>query len=537
MKPAYIKFKIDNEDIVKLNKLDLNTKKESEIRATQYSIANPNFSNDLPKNYYIDYPILEDRKNKILENYKDVSQIWFELEKPKDKHIIEDIIKKHFKKYYPECKFDLEIQWALTKFTKRCYIKEHKDGRDSNRLAGMLIYLNKNYNKENGGILNIIEPMTGIKTEILPEFGEAIILDYIDNEISHEVTKVTAGERLAICAFIHKNTSMGKSEKILVTGASGFIGSQLVKTLQEKGYHNIRTTSFSRDLPNSIPIKETIEHFKGDLRDAEFCEKVTKDASVVFHLAANTSNALDTKYNPLLHVTPNIEMNVNLMEQSWRNGVKRFIFISSNTVYPDMKKGWCTEDINVHATPLVPIYKAVGGMKRYGEMLCDFFSNQIHNPMQCVIIRPSNAFGPNDKFDYEKCHVTPANIRKVADGLNPIPVWGDGNEVRDLLHVEDMAEGILWVAEMAKGYGIYNVCYGEGFSIKEVLGWLKEIEQNENPIEYVNNKAPMIPIRLLSSKKVNDMGWKPKRDLKQALKETLEWYKQNKNLYNPNSKP
>jgi GDP-L-fucose synthase len=157
--------------------------------------------------------------------------------------------------------------------------------------------------------------------------------------------------------------------------------------------------------------------------------------------------------------------------------------------------------------------------------------------MQCLIVRPSNAFGPNDKFDYEKCHVTPANIRKVADGLNPIPVWGDGSEIRDLLHVEDMADGFIWVAENNDIYNIFNVAYGEGFSVNEVLGWIKEIEGNDNPISYVNNKAPMIPVRLLSSNKINAAGWKPKRDLKQALKETLEWYKENKHQYNPNSRP
>ncbi len=240
---------------------------------------------------------------------------------------------------------------------------------------------------------------------------------------------------------------MKKTDKILVTGASGFIGSHLLRLLYEKGYRNLRSTSFSRDLRQDFDGWQNVEHLKGDLQNAEFCKNVSKFVDVVFHCAANTSNALDTKFNPLLHVTPNVEMNVNLMEQSWKNKVKKFLFISSNTSYPDMGNEFCTEDMNVHATPMLPVYKSVGGMKRYGEMLCDFFSNQIHEPMQCLIVRPSNAFGPNDKFDFEKCHVTPANIRKVADGLNPIPVWGDGTEVRDLLHVEDMADGFIFVAE------------------------------------------------------------------------------------------
>lgn len=330
---------------------------------------------------------------------------------------------------------------------------------------------------------------------------------------------------------------MKKTDRILVTGASGFIGSHILRTLYQKGYTNLRAATYTRGLRGDFEGSNTVELMRGDLRDADFCQQVSEGIDVVFHCSANTSNALDTKFNPLLHVTPNVEMNTNLMEQSWRNKVKKFVFLSSNTVYPDIGDEYATEEIDVQATPLIPIYKAVAGMKRYAESLCDFFSNQIHDPMQCIIIRPSNAFGPNDKFDYEKCHVTPASIRKIADGLNPIPVWGDGSDVRDLIYVEDMADGIVFAAENLNKYDIINVCYGHGYSVNEILYMLKEIDNNDNPIEYVNNKAFMVSVRLFSSKKINDMGWRPKNTIRQGLEKTLAWYKANKSQFNPNSKP
>jgi GDP-L-fucose synthase len=330
---------------------------------------------------------------------------------------------------------------------------------------------------------------------------------------------------------------MKKTDKILITGASGFIGSRLLKTLYENGYTNLRVVTFSRDLRDSNDWVRKVEHRMGDLQNANFCDTVTKEVDVIFHCAANTSNALDTKVNPLLHVTANVEMNVNLMEQAWRNGVRKFMYISSNTVYPDLGNEYCTEDVECQTPNIFPVYKAVGNMKRYGETLCDFLSNHIHNPMQCIIIRPSNAFGPNDKYDYEKCHVTPANIRKVADGLNPIPVWGDGSEIRDIIHVDDMVSGFMCVAENVDTYDVYNVCYGEGYCVNEVLNVIKDIEGNKNPIEYVNNKAPMIPVRLLSNEKLKKLGWVPKYDLKSGLTDAINWYKNNKNSFNPNSKP
>ena len=93
------------------------------------------------------------------------------------------------------------------------------------------------------------------------------------------------------------------------------------------------------------------------------------------------------------------------------------------------------------------------------------------------------------------------------------------------------------VAEKVDTYDIYNVCYGEGYTVMEVLELIKEIEGNDNPIEFVNNKAPMIPKRLLSNEKIKKLGWKPKYDLRSGLENAINWYKEHKHEYDPNSKP
>ena len=100
-----------------------------------------------------------------------------------------------------------------------------------------------------------------------------------------------------------------------------------------------------------------------------------------------------------------------------------------------------------------------------------------------------------------------------------------------------MVSGFICVAENVDKYDVYNVSYGEGYTVNKVLDTIKEIEGNTNPIEFVNNKAPMIPVRLLDNTKLKSLGWKPKYDLRSGLTDALKWYKENKNQFNPNSKP
>jgi GDP-L-fucose synthase len=165
-------------------------------------------------------------------------------------------------------------------------------------------------------------------------------------------------------------------------------------------------------------------------------------------------------------------------------------------------------------------------MKRYAEVLCKMYSEILINPMQTVIVRPANLYGPHDKYDLDKCHVTPASIIKIATRLNPIPVWGDGTEIRDLLYVEDFCEALQIIMEKEEYHEIYNVGSNSGYSVNEVIEYLKEIEGLESPIDYVNNKAPMIPKRLIDSFKIFDkLGWSAKTSIKEGLEKSINWYK------------
>ena len=315
------------------------------------------------------------------------------------------------------------------------------------------------------------------------------------------------------------NIMINTNSKILILGATGFVGRNLAEKLYKEGYTNLRNHGFTRKLEG---FGESVQ---GDLRDDKFVEEIMKGVDVVYHCAASTSNAVDTIYAPLLHVTPNVIINALTMEKAYKEGVKKFIFLSSSTIYPESGERAVRETDNIYES-IYKTYFPVGWMKRYAEVLCKMYSEILINPMQTVIVRPANLYGPHDKYDLDKCHVTPASIIKVATRLDPIPVWGDGTEIRDLLYVEDFCEALQLIMEKEEAHEIYNVGSNKGYSVNEVIRYLKEIEGLESPIDYVNNKAPMIPKRLIDSYKIfYTLGWEAKTSIKEGLEKTLNWYK------------
>lgn len=304
-------------------------------------------------------------------------------------------------------------------------------------------------------------------------------------------------------------------KKIIIIGGSGFVGTNILKKIDKKR-NNVFSTSFRNK--NYQRIKN-IKYYKGNLKNLNFCRKITKSKDIVIMCAAVSSGAMIMQKNPMFHVDDNVLMNMNILKASSENKVKKFIFISSNTVYPVSKRAMSEKDVNYS---LFNKYFNVGWMKIFSEKICQMYKNK----MNILIVRPGNIFGPHDKFDLVRSKVVPSLIRKFEENKN-VEVWGDGKDVKDFIYIEDFVAILLRLMNMPFKFMIINVASGKSISLKKIIDFLSKIYKiDKKNIKFNFNKPTMIPVRRINIRKLKKLiKFKPKFTLEKGLLDTIKWYK------------
>ena len=314
---------------------------------------------------------------------------------------------------------------------------------------------------------------------------------------------------------------MFKNREILVTGGAGFVGVNLIKRLLDSGA-NITATLHN----NQAVIKDDrINYIKCDLTIKDDCRRAVEDVDYIFMCAANTSGAAVIERDPLAHVTPNVIMNTLMLEAAYKAKVKRFLWLSSNSVYPQTQHPVKEEEMM--SGDLYEKYFCVGWMKRFGEILCSMYAEKIKNPMKVVVIRPANIYGPYDDFAWETAHVIPALIRKVVERHNPVEVWGDCNDVKDFIYIDDFIEGVLLAMEKNNTFNPVNIGSGKQATVKDALTAILEADDYTNAeVVFDASKPTMIPLRLIDvsyAKKL--LGFEARTTLSDGIKRTVKWYR------------
>lgn len=309
-------------------------------------------------------------------------------------------------------------------------------------------------------------------------------------------------------------------KRILVTGAAGFVGSNLIPELVRAGAR-VRGTLFQRQSPNSQP---EVEYVWANLESKEDCEGVCKGMDYAVLAAANSSGAAVMATTPLVHLTPNLVSNARMLEAAHLCGLKKVLFLSSNTVYP--LTDFPVKEIDA-SYEFYESYFIVGWMKRFSEIMCEMYSQRIRNPMTTIVLRPGNIYGPYDKFDWKKSKVIAALIRRVVERQNPIEVWGDGLDIKDFIYVQDVVTAVIESLKRLDSFTILNIASGVPATIRQIVDTLLRIENLTDVVpRYDLSKPTMIPKRLIDVELAREsIGFAAKTSLTEGLRLTLEWYR------------
>jgi GDP-L-fucose synthase len=318
--------------------------------------------------------------------------------------------------------------------------------------------------------------------------------------------------------------SFYKDKNVLVTGGTGFVGTHIVEELLKTGA-KIRIPIHKKQ---SVLKNDRIETVNADLTKSEDCLRVSDEIDYIFHAAGAVSPAGVTATNPMSAITSNLILNAQILQAACEKNVKRFLIFSSSTVYPATDHPVKEEEM--WNGPPHPSYFGYGWMRRYLEKLAEFVPTR--SSMKIAIVRPTAVYGRRDHFDLKAGHVIPALIRKAVERQKPFEVWGTGEEIRDFLHISDLARGCILMLEKYAVSDPVNIGYGKVVKIKDIVEIILKVSKYKNPKVVFNTSKPTtIPVRMVDTSKAKKiLNFEHKITLEEGLEDTVKWYAKSKGI-------
>ena len=299
-------------------------------------------------------------------------------------------------------------------------------------------------------------------------------------------------------------TKITKDTKIYIAGHKGMVGSACWRLLEKKGYKNIIGKS-SKEL---------------DLKDQKATAKFFKEEKpeVVIDAAAKVGGIWANNQYPYEFLMDNMLIQNNLISSSLKSNVKKFIFLGSSCIYPKMAPQPLKEEYLLSG-PLEPTNQWYAIAKISGVKLIEAIRTQYKKDY--VALMPTNLYGPGDNYDLETSHVLPAMLRKFHEAKEnnhaPVTLWGSGTPLREFLHVDDLAEAVIFSMENTLEESLYNVGSGEEISIKELALLIQQTVGHNGEIIWDNTKPDGTPRKLMDSGQINHLGWFSKTNLKVGI--------------------
>lgn len=301
---------------------------------------------------------------------------------------------------------------------------------------------------------------------------------------------------------------MDKNIKIYVAGHRGLVGSSIIRELQRKGYNNLVCRSHSElDLTNSDKVKEFFEAEKPDW---------------VFLAAAKVGGIYANNTYPVDFLLENLKIQNNVVENAFKNDVKKFMFLGSSCIYPKNAPQPIKEEYLL-TSELEKTNEPYALAKICGIKLCSSYNRQYGTDYLSAM--PCNLYGLNDNYHPENAHVIPMLIRRFHEAklnkLDKVEAWGTGTPLREFLFSDDLAEACIYLMEnkSASEVGeLINIGSGKEITIRQVVEAVKEVVGFEGEIVFDPSKPDGTMRKLMDVSKINSLGWHAKTDFKDGLK-------------------
>jgi GDP-L-fucose synthase len=305
-----------------------------------------------------------------------------------------------------------------------------------------------------------------------------------------------------------------KNKRITVTGGKGFLGTHLIRKLQEQGFQHVAIA----DLP---------EYNLVDLYDIKRMYEESKP-EIVIHLAAKVGGIGYNQGNPASLFYDNAMMGIQLIHEGYLNKIDKFVALGTICAYPKFTPVPFQEDDIWNGYPEET--NAPYGLAKK-MMLVQSQAYRQQYGFNSIFLLPVNLYGPGDNFDPRSSHVIPALIKKCVDavkaGEQEIIVWGTGKATREFFYVEDAAEAIILAMEKYNGSEPVNIGAGFEISIHDLVNLIVELTGFQGKIIWDESKPDGQPRRMLDTKRARqEFGFKAETDFKEGLAKTIVWYEE-----------